>query len=357
LKEIRRIVSSSFYTIPFLLLVYVLIVAVSFILAGIGFGGMFSADFFSSPRALISLVAGPIGVIIFLGIFLFSAITEILHREGPSRFRLRAFALMSVLVVLASFPPAVIMARYVGAVAQTWFDSSISDSLAAADDIAMLYLKERGRTVANTARNFLNGPAIEKYRQKPSDWLSAMRAMDPDAAACQVYLAGSGPDGATYAPVIESGDLGRFVPRVALGEIRNGFFSLPGDAPDVNRYGQIVRYGNRTYVCAYASLVPVGFGARRELIAHAREHTKPIDAMKPYVPFMGVWIFMMFCLPILLMTLIVAWAAAARIATPVRLLSDSVARFGGADSDFFTVPHTRDECADMARNLNSLGEK
>ncbi len=362
MKKIGRTVSSPFYTLPFLFLVYVLVVAVSFILAGIGFGGMFSAGFFGSPRALISLVVGPIGVIIFLGVFLFSAITEIAHREGPSRFRSRAFALMAALVVLASFPPSVVMARYVGAVADTWFDASVSESLAAAEDIATLYLKERNRTVSNVARSFLNGPSIEKYRQKPTDWLSAMRAMDSDAAACQVYLVGAGPGGATYAPVIESGDLVRFVPRGSLGEIRNGFFSLPGDPPDLNRFGQIVRYGNRTYACAYASLIPVGFAERRALIARASGHSRLVDTMKPYAPFMGVWIFMMFCLPILLMTIIVALVAAARLSTPVRVLSVAMGRFvaesesgnGNGGTGFMTVIHSRDECADIARGLNEL---
>ncbi|HNY20783.1 MAG TPA: hypothetical protein PKO22_01405 [Treponemataceae bacterium] len=357
MKEIKRAAPKGLYTFPFLVFMYLLIAAAAFMLAGSAFAGVFSSDLFNTPRGILVLVVTPFGMLVLLGLFLFGIVSDSLHRDGARRFRRRVFLSVLAIVFLAAFPPTVIVGRYVGATLESWFSRSISESLSAAEDIVSLYLKERNRAVQNTANRFFTGSAIWDYRRHPTDWIVPMRSIDPEAIACQVYLRESGPDGVAYSTILETGDLGRFVPRESIDFIRDGFFSLPGDAADLNRFGKTVRYNNQTYVCAYASIIPIGFAARRELIADARERAAIIDRLKPFLPLMGVWIFVTFCLPIFLMAAIIAYLFAYRLSMPVASMCASLERVASGDASFFMVPHARDECAEAVQGVSELASR
>ncbi len=358
MKEIKRAAPNGLYTFPFLVFVYLLVAAAAFMLAGSAFAGVFSSDLFSTPRGILVLVVTPFGMLVLLGLFLFGIVSDSLHRDGARRFRRRAFLSVLAIIFLAAFPPTVIVGRYVGAALDSWFSRSMSDSLSAAEDIVSLYLKERNRAVQNTANRFFTGSAIWEYRRHPTDWIVPMRSIDPEAIACQVYLREGGASGeAAYAAVLETGDQVRFVPRDSVDFIRDGFFSLPGDGADLNRYGKTVRYNNQTYVCAYASIIPIGFATRRELIADARDRAAVIDRLKPFLPLLGVWIFVTFCLPILLMAVIIAYLFAFRLSLPVASMCASLERVASGDSSFFMVPHSRDECAEAVRGVSELASR
>lgn len=328
----------------------------SLLLAGNGLRGVFSAELFNTPRGVLVLVAGPIAILIFLGFFLFGIVSETLHAEGSGRFRTKLFLSMALCVLCASVPQTILASRFTATALETWFDRPVTSALSAAEDISTLYERERVRLITLVSDRFFTALAIEKYQKRPVDWMSDIRALDPGGAACQVYREVVLPDKRRFLPVLETGDTLRFVPRDRVDAIQTGLFSLPGDR-DVYRYGQIVHYGDRSYYCAYTSALPPGFQEKRDLILNARDQSRVVDTLKPFLPLMGVWIFLMFGLPSILMAVVIAFALSVRLAEPLKNLADSVSRLAAGDGSLIAVPRGRDESRQALDGVNSLSAR
>ena len=355
MKQIRRRLPSVLYTFPFLVFSFVLILISSYLLAVSGFEGVFAASLFNTPRGMLLLVVGPLVLIVLLSLFLFGMISESLLHGTGNRFRLRLFLVICSLVMTATFPQTLILGRFVSTSLGTWFDRSVTDSLVSVRDLADLYAAERIRSIERVSGRFLNGLAISNYRARPTDWMNEIRSIDAHAAACQVYSRDGSDDSAFFFPVLEIGDSARFVPRNRLSEVTHGMFTLDEGEP-LYRYGQIVRYSNSTYLCVYTSLLPAGFRERLETVSAAADQAAVIEKLKPFLPLMGVWIYVLFSLPSLLMVVILAWFASSRIAEPVRSITEATARLAEGDHSFCVIPHSRDELAETASLLNSIAE-
>jgi len=343
------------YTFPFLVFSFVLVLVSSFLLAVSGFEGVFSASLFNTPRGILLLVVGPLALIVLLSFFLFGLISESLHHGTGNRFRLRLFLLVCVLVFSATFPQTLVLGRFVHTSLGTWFDRSVTDSLLSAGDLADLYTAERIRSIDKVSARFLTGLSISNYRARPVDWMSEIRSIDAHAAACQVYSRDGSDDSSFFFPVLEIGDSARFVPRNRLSEVTHGIFTLDAGEP-LFRYGQVVRYSNSTYLCVYTSLLPEGFRERLDTIRAASVQAGVIEKLKPFLPLMGVWIYILFSLPSLLMVVILAWFASSRMAEPIRSITEATARLAEGDHSFCVIPHSRDELAETASLLNSIAE-
>jgi len=202
LKQIRRRISSPFYTLPFLLFIFVLVVAASWLLASSGFDGVFSASLFTSPQGILVLVIVPLGLLAFLGILFFGLVSESIHQGDASRIGNRLFFGAALAVLMATLPQTVIVGRFVSSALSTWFDHSVSEALVSADELVDLYSAERSRLILKVSDRFLNGLAISNYRARPVDWMTDIRSIDPGAAACQVYLLDEkDPAAPAYSPV------------------------------------------------------------------------------------------------------------------------------------------------------------
>lgn len=338
------------------MLLYALIVAASFFLASSGALGVFRATLFNTPKGILLLVVAPLALIVFLGLLLFGIMSDSTRRNRTNRAGNRIFLAFCLVIVASTVPQTIIVGRFVTTALRSWFSSSMSESLQSANEIADLYMAERKRLIELVAEKYLNGLSIDNYRDRPVDWMTQMRTMDPDAAACQVYLLSVDPDGVPRnVTLLESGDSDRFIPRLKLDAVHDGLFSLEGD-DDVLRWGQIVRYGRSTYLCAYASRIPAGFREKLEQIRAAREQAHIIDTLDPYLPAMSIWIFLMFCLPSALMVIVISFLISVRLTDPLRALEEATARLAEGDSSFRLVTHANDEFSQTAVLLNSVAE-
>jgi nitrogen fixation/metabolism regulation signal transduction histidine kinase len=353
LKQIKRSSAPALYTMPFLALVFVLIVVSSYLLAESGFEGVFSATIFNTPRGILFLVAGPLALLIFLGLFLYSIIADSLHSGGAGRFSIKIFLSIAVLLFSATLPQTVIICRFVGTAVGSWYDRSVSESLLEVEDIANLYTAERVRSMEKVADRFFTGLSITAYRSRQVDWMSDIRQIDSHAVACQVYAENRSGDNTAYIPVIETGDSGRFVPRKLLGQTQNGLYVLQ-DERNAFRYGRTVRYSDSVYICVYTSDIPEGFTGRLERIRSTRSQARIIDTLKPYLPLMGIWVFAMFILPSIMMSLIIAFHVSRRLSEPVRAIAVAVERLSRGDSSWRIVPRAKDETGEIARLVNTV---
>ncbi len=356
MKQIRRRLPSGLYTLPFLVFTFVIIVCASYLLAVRGFDGLFSANIFNTPRGILLLVVCPLALLVFLSLFLYGIISESIHTGFRHRFRLRLFLIFTVLVVSATFPQSVIISRYVSTALGSWFNSSITGALVSAERLGELYTAERLGSIEKVTARFLNGLAISKYRARQTEWMNEIRSIDIFAVSCQVYALEKDFIKPVYQPVVEIGDSAQFLPLDRLALVQDGFFTL-SKKDTVFRYGQIVHYSNSIYVCIYTSLIPEGYLEGLEGIRTASANSKVIDTLKPFLPLMGIWIFVMFSLPSILMIIILAYFMSTRIDEPVRSISEAVGRLSEGDDSFIVIPHTRDELADTALLINSLTDR
>jgi len=358
LKQIRRRIPSTLYSFPLLVFILLLVFVASWLLAVFGIGGMFTASLFNTPKGILLLVVGPLALIVFLGLLLFGIISESFRHGVPNRTGKRLFLSFCFVVICASFPQSVIIGRFVSTALNSWFSSSVSRSLESARDIADLYSAERIRLIESVADAYLTGLSIANYRSRPVDWMPAIRLMDPHAAACQVYVQ-NGIDemgNPLYSPVIETGDSGQFVSRERLDQVKDGIFSLDTDG-DVFRYGRLVYQRNTSYICVYTSSIPTGYRARLDAVYGAWDQAHIIDTLDPFLPFMGIWIYLMFTLPSVLMIIVISFYMSVRFTDPVRIIQESVNRLAAGDYSFRIIPHAKDELGDIANGVNLIAEK
>jgi nitrogen fixation/metabolism regulation signal transduction histidine kinase len=332
-----------------------MVVAGSFLLARSGLEGVFSATIFNTSKGALVLAVMPFALIAFLGVFLFGIISDSLRRNRANRSAMRLFFAFAFVVACATVPQALIMGKFVGAALGSWFDARVTESLDSSAAIADLYLSDRNRAAERVASRYFTALAITDWRKRPTDWMLAIRDADVGASSLQVYeLLGEGGI-ATYVPLIESGDSLTLVPKDWLDSVRDGFFSLSGDR-DLIRCGQIVRNANAVYVCAYASALPAGLEGRIGAIRDTRDQASVVDTLRPYLTYLGIWIFAVFCFPSVLMTVILAFYLSTRFVEPVRALQEAAERIASGDLSFRLVAHTRDELAETARIINSIAD-
>ncbi len=357
MKQIRRRAPSALYTVPFLLFLYLLLTTASYVLASSSFPGVFSGESFTSPRGILILVLLPTGLLVFLSIFFWLQVSESLHNGDGSRTGNRLFLAFCLLVAASSFPQSLVSARYISSALDSWFDLSVSRTYADSESIAALYSESRLRLANRGADQYLTGLSISNYRSRPVDWMPLIRAIDPDAVSCQVYLlpGDEAPADESAKTIVESGDSAHFLERSRLDQIAHGPLDLEGDE-DLLRVGRIIRYSGQTYSCVYTTVLPKGFQDLRERIAEGGDRAVIIDALKPFLPLMGMWIYFLFSLPPLLILVSLCWLLSRRFSDPARALSEAADRLSAGDSSWRVVASTRDDFGRAAARMNHLAE-
>lgn len=355
MKQIRRRLPSALYTLPFLLFCFILIVVSSFLLAINGFDGVFSATLFNSPRGILLLVVGPLGLLVFLSLFFYGIVSSSFHHGSTNRFLLRIFFLCILLIFSATFPQTVIVCRYVSTALGSWFNAPVVESLEYAEKMTNAYTEERLLLIGKVSSRFMNGLAIVNFRTRPTDWMSEIRSIDSHAVAYQAYVIERDFIAPVYVPVIEIGDSARFFPVAQLSTVTDGLLRVV-EKDDVFRYAQIVRYSNNSYVCIYTSATPAGYLSALETIKTVSAQARVIDTLKPHLPLMGIWIYAMFALPSILMVVILAFYASSLIAEPVCSLNEAAGRLAEGDDTFIIVSHSSDELSGTAVLLNAVAE-
>lgn len=344
------------FSFPFLALVFVLVAAASYLVADRSFGGVFSSALFSSPEGLFFLVAAPAGLLVFIGFLFFGIVSESLHTEGSSPLRLNIFLSFGLLLVTVAVPESVIVGKFATAALGSWFDRSIPETMNAAAEMADLYVEERINDIHAVSEKYLSGLAISTWKTRPSDWMIGIRSIDRHAVACQVYLETETDGSIEWAPVMESGDSLAFVPKDRLDSARTGLFEINEGEPYL-RWGEKVRYGNSVYLCAYTTAIPESFNAKLESVRAAWERARAIDTLKPFFPFLGIWIFAMFLLPSLGMSLILAWRYSCSLSSRVRIHGKVLAAVALGEGKERLVPSGRDELAEAGAVVNQLADR
>ncbi|ULQ59375.1 hypothetical protein K7I13_12960 [Brucepastera parasyntrophica] len=355
MKQLRLAFFPVKYTLPFLVTAAVLVFLISFLIAVESFESLFAATLFTTPRGILLFVALPITVLAAAGFLIYLMISRAMRAGGLGRFGFKIFCIFAALCFAAVIPQTVLTGKFVGAALGTWFNNSVTMAMHSAEEFARLYIDEREHQLENISTRYFNGLAIQTYRVFHPDWMSEMRVIDANAAACQVYQIEETEESYVYFPIVEAGDSGVFLGEEQFSSIKNGLFAVTPEYP-LLRYGQVVRYANNTYVCIYTSLLPADYHNKMSKIRDAYNQTLVVDKLEPLLPAAGFWIFILFLLPSLLMVFLLAYYACFRLSDPVRFLSEAALKIADTDYSYRIVPQKNDELGTLSSLVNAAAD-
>lgn len=342
------------FSVGFKIGVLVLLIVSLFVLTSLGSQGILSGSLFNTPRGILVLVIIPLALLSFTGFFLYLNIAYSIQKQEHSKVSVRLFLALCFFLIASNIPVALNVGRFSAYTITSWFDRSISTSLYSALDVSRIYENERKRQLELIVNRFFNGLSIVNWISRPTDWLHEMRNTDPLVASCQVYTVDrNNLNKPEYKPLIESGDSEWFVPTNRLSEVGEGSFSL-ALGEDVYRIGQTVRYNGIEYLCIVSSKLPEQYRAKIRSIELAYSQALVIDTLKPHLPWVGLWIFILFCLPIQLILANICWSFSCYFGRRINALRLSTHLLLDEAKQTSCVSLENDELASIGQNLNQI---
>ena len=312
---------NGIFSLPFMLATFVLVAAASFILLRRSTRGLSDPAFFEGSRSFFLLFAAPLALVA-LGLALFYAFASELLKTGrvhPSA--MRNFRLMCIFAILASAIFCVFANTFMNELYPFYHDTSVEEAMDGAAMVAQGYAASRFLQAETAAELFLTGLNVHNVERVPKSWLSAIHSYDPSAIAIQVYRI-DGEDG-NLLPVKEEGDSSAFLSAEEVAQIADGAGKRDeGGGRTLIRIKKTVRYAGIAYAALYTSLFPQEIDAA--LAAAKRVLSRSANVLKigPLAPFFGFWIYFSFILPPLLILLLCALYAFARLSDPLVSLED-----------------------------------
>jgi hypothetical protein len=354
---LRRRTPSYFFSLPWLIFAAILVAAASFLLALKGIGSVIDASLFNTPRGMILLVFCPLALLILTAFLLYGIIVRTLHTALMSRFLLGSFLTIAALVIAGTVPQLLMEGILADRLVNRLSSTGISASLESASYLAELYRNERYHAAENAARRYFTGPQIGTFRGKSDELLTELRKMDWKAAAYQIWIQVPPSEGSDGEPLWESlmsaGDSAVFLKPQGLDSLQNGFIPQSGES-HLLRYAQTIRYGAAVYLCAYTSAYDPTFIQRVADIEGAAKGQRELESLIPLIPTLGLWLFFIFCLPTVLMVLVIAWHLCAKVSLSVLSLRDALSALASGGKPLLTVMKSKDELAQMGDLVNQI---
>lgn len=321
-------VLQELFSLPFILLVFVLVTSASLILLRGSVRGLSDPDFFGGPGSFFLFFASPFALIA-LGLALFYVFASELLKTGEVHgSAMRNFRLLCAFALLASALFCVFATLFFSELYPFCHDESLEEAMDGVEKIAEAYSEMRFLQAEAAAGEFLTGLNIHNAEQNPQSWLPAIRAYDPSALAVQVY--GIAEDGGRLSPVKEEGDSSAFLSAEQVALMQDGAEKCDDEAAQggsggrqLIRIKRTVRYAGRAYAALYTSLFPQEIGKATAAAEKAQARLAVVVKAEPLSPFLGLWLYFSFILPPLLILLLCAFYVFVRLSDPLASLERS----------------------------------
>lgn len=355
------------FSLPFILCVFALVSAACLILLSETVDGIFSDDFFHSPRGFFMLFVIPLSFIILAAFLFYGLGSEILKTGRMHSGGLRVFHTVCVFAVLVALLFCVFSSRFIHGLFSIYHDEHLEHSVANAVDIAEEYAKTRRAQIQTVADRFLTGLNIGNQRAYPRQWIPEIRDFDPHALAVQVYLedpaaggTGEGEKNAGYLAVKEEGDSSVFIAPGEIAEKENGIFmeyeKRDGETLSCMRIRKTARYAGNNYICLYTSAFPPEITEATRNAEETGVHISKLKKLSPVFPYFGVWLFSGFILPPVLILLLAAFYLCVRFSDPLAVLNRTSDAVSHGVADASVVAHRLDGLAEITAFVNAAAE-
>ncbi len=337
LKKPYARVLGSFFSLPFFIFLFILVLAAGFVLMRKIIGSLSEPAFFQGPQAFLFLFALPFSLIVLAVAFLYALHSQMLKTGKIHSTAMRHFKLICIFAALVAVIFCIFVNLLITDLFSVYHDESIPKAIESSVEIAEAFIEARLLQAETAANQLLTGFGIWSLTRNPSAWLPSLRNYDPYALAIQVYAASGG---GNFSPIKEEGDFSAFIGMEDIARLSDGtaVTEYYEDEETLIRIKKTVRYAGFTYIALYTSLLPKEV-YRVTLIAQKAELSfYVLQNSKTLFPFLGFLIYSGFILPPMLILLLCAFYVCVRLSDPIVALEVACQDLSQGKADISLIP-------------------
>jgi nitrogen fixation/metabolism regulation signal transduction histidine kinase len=307
---------------------------------------LFSRSFFSETLRdgqvpgrlnLVVFFTIPAVLLIFLGVSVFSLVSDIITRRPGGRFKARLFAYFIIIVVFAAAPVIVVTGVALNEVVRFWHSIDAGTATAAARSFVVdnysLHLERFGRILRQT-----------DFSRLPR---TGQAALPEGIIGVQEFEALSGQD---WEERFFAGDEKCRLPQPPETEQGYALREQPRDF-GLLRYVQNIRQGSlRLISYDLGDDFDLGYNA----IENQAAHFEIIEALRENIQPLVLFYYGVFFFPTLLMTVIIAVSFTRRVTHPIVELTEATRRVAEGDFSIQILARRGDELGLLIRSFNAM---
>ncbi len=322
-KQPEARVFKGFFSLPFILLLFILVAAASLILLHRSVASLSDTVFFEGAGSFFLLFAAPLSLIALALALLYAIAAELLKSGKVHSSAMRNFRLVCVFAALVSALFCVFANSFIAELFSFYRVESVAEAMDSVAETAEAYERLRFLQAETASQQFLTGLNFQNLKRNPQEWLPEIRSYDPYALAVQVYEVSE--EGGALVPLKEEGDSSVFLDAEQLARMSDGVdkydeTTAQGEARPLIRLKKTVRYAGFTYAALYTASFPIEIYKATAAAQKALNGFSVLERAEPLFPFFGFWLYFSFILPPLLILLLCALYIFVRISDPLAAL-------------------------------------
>jgi len=282
----------------------------------------------------------PIALMVVLGYSFFQLVIDFIFKRPGSRFNVRLLGYFAVIVIFTLSPVVLMTSTALGEIVRFWHNLDTAAAARSANSFA----------ADNYAMHF------ERFENiiKQTDFSRAQEQnrLPNDIASIQVFVLNASEDGAarTWTESFFSGNEKFKLPSPPSAETGFTEREMPRDT-DTIRYMQKTPQ-NQLRVISYN--LGSNFDAGRGALENQADQFEIVNELRKNMRPLLVYYYVVFFLPIILMTALIAISFTRRITRPIVELTSATQRVAEGDFSFQILTRRDDELGILIRSFNSM---
>ncbi|MCL2720608.1 MAG: ATP-binding protein [Treponema sp.] len=331
MKKIKARHEHSIFRVRILILIYSLLCILTVLFSRNFFRETFNNGNIPDRLNLIVFFTIPVMLMIVLGISVFHLLIDFISRRPGSKFNVRLLVYFSVIVIFSLMPITLMTSTALNEAIRFWHSIDAP--------------------AAGTAANSFIADNYSLHMERFENIIRQNDLNNKDITAIQVFrLADDGENTGTWVETSFTGDETFRLPFPP--SIDSGFTvrEMPRDQGTI-RYVQ--RLPQNTVRLISYNLVPY-FDSGRAALENQINRFETVNELRKNMQPLLIYFYIVFCLPTLLMTAIIAISFTRRITHPIVELTSAIQRVAEGDFSIQILTRRDDELGILIRSFNSM---
>ena len=335
MKTVKTSHEYSIIKVRFLILIYAILCFLTILFSRIFFAETLKGNVPEQLNMFVFFII-PVALMIVLGFSVYQLLSDFIFRRPGSKFNIRLLAYFAVIVVLSVTPITIMTSSALLEIVQFWYKADVSNANSAANsfiaDNYSLHLERFENIVRNndfsSAATYAQGrlpediSSVQVFRLRDSNWIEVSYTGKDE------HRLSSPPSSETGFPLREMPrDYGtiRYVQRVTNNILRVINYDLGND-----------------------------YERKKSVLTNQIEHFDTIEELRQKLRPLFIYYYVVFFLPTILMTAIIAISFTRRITRPIIELTEATQRVAEGDFSIQILTRRNDELGLLIRSFNSM---
>jgi nitrogen fixation/metabolism regulation signal transduction histidine kinase len=282
----------------------------------------------------------PVVLLVVLGIFIFQVFADFFHRRPGSKFNIRLLTNFTIIVIFSITPATIMATTAINQIIIFWHNIDTPAGNSAANSFAAEYFslhRERFYNIINNY-NYTNPMPIE---------ITSVQVFRLSATADK---SAAGGQNETWTEISFTGNETFHLSSPPIHE--TGF-----PARELPRDHATIRYVHRSpnnIIHVFSYNLGDDFDRRKAAIENQIEHFERISDIRTNIRPLLIYYYVVFFLPTLLMTVIIAISLTRRITNPIVELTEAIQRVAAGNFSIQILTRRDDELGILIRSFNSM---